>query len=238
MSKSAVTTPSSHSMREKCFLCEVPRGPWAMLHNFMHPVFRACCNYEGTDRIAEVLDKAKHMRQAFNTALPVSEAMALKVSHADSRNCREADDATQRAHIRRHSAAWEGAGQHGGSKRCTFPRADSSAGSQRGSRCTDAVCRHAASPHARSGADTAADSRLYHSEVRPDQGHAKLPLQIAAIPCPLQQGALSHRTCYRILCRFQENRLRSQSLHRVPHRLSDRVPERLWYGETDVLRVP
>ena len=83
MSKSAATTPNSHSMREKCFLCEVPRGPWAMLHDFAHPVCRACCNYEGTDRIAEVLDKAKHMRQAFDTALPVSEAMALKVSHAD-----------------------------------------------------------------------------------------------------------------------------------------------------------
>ena len=77
----AATTPSSHS--EKCFLCEVPRGPWAMLHDFTHPVCRACCNYEGTDRIAEVLDKAKHLRQAFDTALPVSEAMALKVSHAD-----------------------------------------------------------------------------------------------------------------------------------------------------------
>ena len=83
MLKSAATTPSSHSMREKCFLCEVPRGPWAMLHDFTHPVCRACCNYEGIDRITEVLDKAKHMRQAFDTALPVSEAMALNVSHAD-----------------------------------------------------------------------------------------------------------------------------------------------------------
>ena len=54
-----------------------------MLHDYTHPVCRACCNYEGTDRIAEVLDKAKHLRQAFDTALPVSEAMALKVSHAD-----------------------------------------------------------------------------------------------------------------------------------------------------------
>ena len=83
MSKSASTTPSSHSMRENCFLCEVPRGPWAMLHDFTHPVCQACCNYEGIDRMAEVLDKAKHMRQAFDKALPVSEAMALKVSHAD-----------------------------------------------------------------------------------------------------------------------------------------------------------
>ena len=50
-----------------------------MLHDFTHPVCRACCNYEGIDRIAEVIDKAKQMRQAFDTLIPTSEAM--KVSH-------------------------------------------------------------------------------------------------------------------------------------------------------------
>ena len=46
-----------------------------MLHDFAHPVCRACCNYEGIDRIAEVIDKAKHMRQAFDSIVPSSEAM-------------------------------------------------------------------------------------------------------------------------------------------------------------------
>lgn len=52
-----------------------------MLHDFAHPVCRACCNYEGIDRIAEVIDKAKHMRQAFDNVVPSSEAVSLKTNH-------------------------------------------------------------------------------------------------------------------------------------------------------------
>lgn len=58
----AATSPIG---RIKCFLCEVPRGPWAMLYDFPEPVCRACCNYEGIDRIAEVIDKARHLRRSF-----------------------------------------------------------------------------------------------------------------------------------------------------------------------------
>ena len=55
-----------------------------MLHDFAHPVCRACCNYEGIDRIAEVIDKAKHMRQAFdNIVVHSSEAKTSQMQHAD-----------------------------------------------------------------------------------------------------------------------------------------------------------
>lgn len=56
--------------RQKCFLCEVPRGPWAMLYDFVEPVCRACCNYEGIDRIAEVIDKARQLRRSFESPAP------------------------------------------------------------------------------------------------------------------------------------------------------------------------
>ncbi|CAI8001877.1 Interferon regulatory factor 2-binding protein 1 [Geodia barretti] len=54
-----------------------------MLHDFTHPVCRACCNYEGIDRIAEVIDKAKHMRMVFDTIIPTSETLSMAKSHAD-----------------------------------------------------------------------------------------------------------------------------------------------------------
>ena len=60
--------------REKCFLCEVPRGPWAMLHDFSEPVCRACCNYEGIDHISEVIDKARRLRRSFENFQTASSA--------------------------------------------------------------------------------------------------------------------------------------------------------------------
>lgn len=61
----ATTTATSPVGRQKCFLCEVPRGPWAMLFDFAEPVCRACCNYEGIDRIAEVVEKARALRKNY-----------------------------------------------------------------------------------------------------------------------------------------------------------------------------
>ena len=66
-SAGSICNPATSPLgRTKCFLCEVPRGPWAMLYDFSEPVCRACCNYEGIDRIAEVIDKAKHLRRSFD----------------------------------------------------------------------------------------------------------------------------------------------------------------------------
>lgn len=66
----ATTTATSPVARHKCFLCEVPRGPWAMLFDFAEPVCRACCNYEGIDRIREVMQKAKELRKKFDGEPP------------------------------------------------------------------------------------------------------------------------------------------------------------------------
>ena len=53
------------SSRVQCYLCDLPRGPWAILRDdFSEAICRGCCNYEGADRIEEVISAARRLRAA------------------------------------------------------------------------------------------------------------------------------------------------------------------------------
>ncbi|NP_001360554.1 Interferon regulatory factor 2-binding protein 1 & 2 zinc finger domain-containing protein [Caenorhabditis elegans] len=49
--------------RQQCYLCDLPRWPWAIINDYIEPVCRGCVNYEGSDRIELVLEETRQQKK-------------------------------------------------------------------------------------------------------------------------------------------------------------------------------
>ena len=70
--------------RVHCYLCDLPRTPWSILHDFTEPICRGCCNYEGPDRIEEVIEYARYLRKSWEHQIRNMKSQSLTSSGASA----------------------------------------------------------------------------------------------------------------------------------------------------------
>jgi len=56
---------AGNSKKVLCYLCDMPRFPWAVLQEFSEPVCRGCVNYEGPERIEGIVEQARKLKKAW-----------------------------------------------------------------------------------------------------------------------------------------------------------------------------
>lgn len=70
--------------RQHCFLCDLPHSPWAILNEFSEPVCRGCCNYEGADRIEDVIQYSRYLRQTWEANSGAARPRGVKAERMNS----------------------------------------------------------------------------------------------------------------------------------------------------------
>ena len=61
--------------RQHCYLCDLPRTPWALLlTDYSEPVCRGCVNYEGPHRVEAAIESARRLKQSMGAAATIADS--------------------------------------------------------------------------------------------------------------------------------------------------------------------
>lgn len=52
----------------RCYLCEIPKQEYSLIHSFSKVVCRGCVNYEGPDRVEQLIESARKFKSAATTS--------------------------------------------------------------------------------------------------------------------------------------------------------------------------